>query len=448
MLANNYCLDNFFHKVTDMESPRKNNDCYFYYYSTCTKGDNCTFRHEPSALGCETTCQFWKEGKCINVRCNFRHMELRKNRKAIPCYWETQPGGCLKPHCPFLHQKRSPNMMNQGEGSVLKGVQDLNMQAIQSDSCAKNLNHGPEKNYGNAVDKPLVVNFEEESDNESAPTHSPVKTPHGVKVKTLEEIRLEKIQAESAAFYSYPEFEGTNDDLRERILKRITTKKSEENQNQQKPSIEVLTLTEIRKRKRLHFDPTNESLDDTLGKKQKVTIKVKKDDDFNIVKVKTLEEIRAERAKKLESERIDDGVMVETTTPKECGEDCEVSSTSKVGVESEMNDIKQTVKIQPIKRLKRPRIFESDEKNEESETKMIKIEEEKEIIDEEIDDKAIIKEKDSESILENNKALDTISSDSSKLDDVLLLDEDEFDIEGSTKPEEDILKDIDDILNE
>lgn len=68
------------------------------------QGDNCTFRHEPSALGCETMCSFWKEGKCLNIHCNYRHMELRKNRKAIQCYWETQPGGCLKQHCPFLHQ--------------------------------------------------------------------------------------------------------------------------------------------------------------------------------------------------------------------------------------------------------------------------------------------------------------------------------------------------------
>lgn len=43
-----------------------------------------------------------------------------------------------------------------------------------------------------------------ESDNESAPTQSPVKTTRSVKVKTLEEIRLEKVQAESAAYYSYP----------------------------------------------------------------------------------------------------------------------------------------------------------------------------------------------------------------------------------------------------
>lgn len=43
-----------------------------------------------------------------------------------------------------------------------------------------------------------------ESDNESAPTSSPTKAhQRSVKVKTLEEIRLEKIQAESAAFYAY-----------------------------------------------------------------------------------------------------------------------------------------------------------------------------------------------------------------------------------------------------
>lgn len=42
-----------------------------------------------------------------------------------------------------------------------------------------------------------------ESDNESTPTFSPIKSQRAVKVKTLEEIKLEKIQAESAAYYSY-----------------------------------------------------------------------------------------------------------------------------------------------------------------------------------------------------------------------------------------------------
>lgn len=28
----------------------------------------------------------------------------QKNRKSIPCYWETQAGGCRKPHCSFKHK--------------------------------------------------------------------------------------------------------------------------------------------------------------------------------------------------------------------------------------------------------------------------------------------------------------------------------------------------------
>ena len=92
-----------FYKFLQMEHNHKNLDCYFFYYSTCKKGDFCPYRHEPSALGCETTCTYWQQGNCLNEHCNFRHMELKKNRKSIPCYWETQPGGCRKPHCPFMH---------------------------------------------------------------------------------------------------------------------------------------------------------------------------------------------------------------------------------------------------------------------------------------------------------------------------------------------------------
>ena len=28
-----------------------------------------------------------------------------KKRKVTPCYWESQPQGCTKPHCAFLHQQ-------------------------------------------------------------------------------------------------------------------------------------------------------------------------------------------------------------------------------------------------------------------------------------------------------------------------------------------------------
>ncbi|KAK2874271.1 hypothetical protein Q8A67_021424 [Cirrhinus molitorella] len=80
-------------------------DCYFYYYSTCTKGDSCPFRHCEAAMGSETVCTLWQEQRCFRTVCKFRHMEIKKNRKEIACYWENQAAGCQKPHCAFHHEK-------------------------------------------------------------------------------------------------------------------------------------------------------------------------------------------------------------------------------------------------------------------------------------------------------------------------------------------------------
>ncbi|KAM7423396.1 hypothetical protein PAMA_011112 [Pampus argenteus] len=80
-------------------------DCYFYYYSTCSKGDSCPFRHCEAAMGNETVCNLWQEGRCFRTVCKFRHMEITKKRKEIPCYWENHPAGCQKPHCAFFHEK-------------------------------------------------------------------------------------------------------------------------------------------------------------------------------------------------------------------------------------------------------------------------------------------------------------------------------------------------------
>ncbi|KAG8221877.1 hypothetical protein J437_LFUL003253 [Ladona fulva] len=225
-----------------MEQSRKNDDCYFYYYSTCMKGDNCAFRHEPVALGNETMCAFWQQGKCVKPHCTFRHMELRKNRKQIPCYWENQPSGCRKPHCPFMHvnpkdsSASDPEKAKEIVASILAttGVRDSSaverpdlQETASRESRAESErgdgggsdgdigaskggprrgSQGSEAGYvGSPPVDPVVVNFEEESDNESVPTSSPAKKNlrKRIHVKTLEEIRLEQIQAESAAFYGY-----------------------------------------------------------------------------------------------------------------------------------------------------------------------------------------------------------------------------------------------------
>ncbi|XP_042354597.1 zinc finger CCCH domain-containing protein 11A isoform X2 [Plectropomus leopardus] len=90
---------------TSITMSNNGDDCYFFYYSTCTKGDSCPFRHCEAAMGSEIVCNLWQEGRCFRTVCKFRHMEITKKRKEIPCYWENQPAGCQKPHCAFFHER-------------------------------------------------------------------------------------------------------------------------------------------------------------------------------------------------------------------------------------------------------------------------------------------------------------------------------------------------------
>ncbi|XP_037506221.1 zinc finger CCCH domain-containing protein 11B isoform X2 [Rhipicephalus sanguineus] len=152
---------------------RKNDDCYFYFYSTCTKGDDCPFRHCEAALGTETVCPAWKEGNCMKKSCKFRHMESRKNRSQIPCYWENQPSGCRKPHCVFLHSRpraaipdvlgaqRAPGLILPVPAAPVVAPEAATLVvapgAKQPDLTAT---------LPQAIE-PVVVNFDEESDNES-----------------------------------------------------------------------------------------------------------------------------------------------------------------------------------------------------------------------------------------------------------------------------------------
>ncbi|XP_034250222.1 zinc finger CCCH domain-containing protein 11A-like [Thrips palmi] len=208
-----------------MDQKSKNIDCYFYFYSECVRGNFCKFRHEPAALGCEDVCMKWKDGNCTEAHCSLRHMELKKKRKEIPCYWEKQPGGCRKAHCAFKHQSKSTQgeLPNSPEGSnkepetsvpdwrnaKLEGAASMESTSTPEAPIAetsRRVSQGAAESYNSspAAVEPIVVNFEEESDSESAPSWTPTKMPkekETLHVKTLEEIRLEKVQAESAAYW-------------------------------------------------------------------------------------------------------------------------------------------------------------------------------------------------------------------------------------------------------
>ncbi|XP_044583388.1 zinc finger CCCH domain-containing protein 11A-like isoform X2 [Cotesia glomerata] len=269
-----------------MEQSSKNQDCYFYYYSTCTKGDSCHFRHEPSALGIEVMCTYWQQGNCMNEHCNFRHMELKKNRKSIPCYWESQRGGCKKPHCPFLHTLDRPApseaTINPSKTPGPKPVTQEWSNRPDGEKFAEasgesSVGHGSSESSsfisGSVVD-PIIVRFNEETDNEgntpspqkSAQAPSPRPPLNFRRQKTYEEERIDEIVEETAAYYSYPVYKPMGEEY---VPSRIVPKKL--NTEEKCMDFEVLTLEEIKRRKKAIFE-TNSSDYDSLD--NQVTLSV------------------------------------------------------------------------------------------------------------------------------------------------------------------------------
>lgn len=317
-----------------------------------------------------------------------------------------------------------------------------------------------------------------ESDNESTPTFSPIKCQRSVKVKTLEEIKLERIQAESAAYYSY---QGTKltfftflaiyyikaliyilfldglkqnedfmelseaDDLRQRILSRFNSLQTDTRPNQE---FSILSLKDIRKRK-MKEQLSKNNID---PKRQKFTYDKSDDIDLNNVKIKTLSEIRAEKAQRVVDKRKADEEEITSTNS-------ELSSSSLFENidNNETNKTQHVAKIQPTKRLKRsaddslaiserkPKLVRHNVTiSDEAENNVGPNEDVQNIIqNEEImrDDES----KNSNNKIDHNNDVNNLNE--TKLDEVLLLEDEESEDNVTLKAEEDILKDIDELLN-
>ncbi|XP_062843081.1 zinc finger CCCH domain-containing protein 11A isoform X2 [Trichomycterus rosablanca] len=197
-------------------------DCYFFYYSTCTKGDSCPFRHCEAAMGSETVCSLWQENRCFRNVCKFRHMDIKKNRKEIACYWENQPSGCQKTHCAFYHEKarfidglfvpanKGPVVWKEKEEEIPK--EDLIPSVPAPVSTATNpqlrgvIKAENQESVPSPTHPPVVINpvddeddeddqFSEEGDDASGVSPRKVLNKDdslNFGVKTLEEIRLAK----------------------------------------------------------------------------------------------------------------------------------------------------------------------------------------------------------------------------------------------------------------
>lgn len=214
-------------------------DCYFFYYSNCAKGDSCPFRHCEAAMGSEVVCSLWQESRCFRQVCKFRHMEIKKNRKEIACYWENQPAGCQKPHCAFHHEK--PRLIDgqyvpPNKSSVLKEEEEPHedsLPPVPIPSPANPQLRGvikaeTQENVPSPTHPPVVINpaddedededdqLSEGEDSRSGSDGSRVVSPRKMAVgstsddsldfgvRTLEEIRLRKALKASMRRAGYP----------------------------------------------------------------------------------------------------------------------------------------------------------------------------------------------------------------------------------------------------
>ncbi|KAJ8963928.1 hypothetical protein NQ314_005257, partial [Rhamnusium bicolor] len=448
----------FSKKMTDLESPKKNNDCYFYYYSTCAKGDNCTFRHEPSALGCETMCSFWKEGKCLNVHCNFRHMELRKNRKVIPCYWESQPVGCLKAHCPFLHQNPRPSdEVSPDKSNISTG----NCSYSNTDAMLKEQMNQPSERKVTAVDS-LVVNFEEGQD---PVFHAPSSNGNDLRQRIIRRIISKELpQERTVTIKTYPHERIktnkrlSNDELAT-ILGDESLRKKQKIVHQKNDGNFQIVL-----KKRLSETDASSELNDELCtlrmKKSKTVSDERQEPPVENIKIKTLDEIRAERNAKREYLYITDDSKSKVITAEE-KEEAEVSSTSiDDTVNQSTNDtLEKQIKdnIMPRRKIKLRRklptleestvlTYDKDENRVSTNNIRLNAKEEDELLSSEDEDKILEEEEISGKLQSKDfeRRFTEIRNSNKIEDEVLLLEEDDDEYENVTlKAEEELLNEID-----
>lgn len=77
-------------------------DCFYFLKGMCAKGPSCTFRHVDAAINAPV-CQDWVMGTCLELSCPLKHFQ-----QETPCYWESQPSGCTRSNCDYMHRFPRP----------------------------------------------------------------------------------------------------------------------------------------------------------------------------------------------------------------------------------------------------------------------------------------------------------------------------------------------------
>ncbi|KAL6122172.1 leucyl-tRNA synthetase [Nucleospora cyclopteri] len=98
-------------------------DCYYFLYSTCKRGESCLYRHNLLCKQCNVLCEEWKNTKECREDCPLRHSfyHLKKNRSNEYCHWESK-GGCKKEFCEFKHMEAGKDEWKTGKVKELTEI--------------------------------------------------------------------------------------------------------------------------------------------------------------------------------------------------------------------------------------------------------------------------------------------------------------------------------------
>lgn len=123
-------------KRTNKHNKHKNNsidateDCYYYLYSTCKRGEHCKYRHNALSKQSTILCQEWYDSKINNgtnncrEECPLRHStyHMQKQREEVECYWENTETGCQKEFCEFKHNDPEKDLWKRG---IIKNLSEI-----------------------------------------------------------------------------------------------------------------------------------------------------------------------------------------------------------------------------------------------------------------------------------------------------------------------------------
>ncbi|XP_047010261.1 zinc finger CCCH domain-containing protein 11A [Ictalurus punctatus] len=122
----------------------KQEDCYFFFDCTCTKGDRCPFRHCEAAKGSRIVCKFWLQNRCLKKACRFRHTYVKKNHREVQSNWEKQPGGCQKPqtirqHTVLQAKSKTPHEESPASEKLKENPSPSDVTSDQKRKCSGNV---------------------------------------------------------------------------------------------------------------------------------------------------------------------------------------------------------------------------------------------------------------------------------------------------------------------